>query len=398
MTESSSGLAEERVAARSTTLMSLGLALGPAVALGLARFAYALLLPAMRSDLGWSYAVAGAMNTANAVGYLLGAIFATPAMQRIGLGRTFRWSMLLTACALLFSSVPTATGWLLALRAIAGLGGALTFIAGGALAAQLATRSPQHSGTLLAVYFGGGGLGILTSGLVVPLLIQSSSTWRWGWISLGVAALVATLLSWLITRSLSASQQQSSSSQRWSLAPFMPIFAAYLLFACGYIAYMTFVIALLRGQAMGTAEVALFWSALGIAAMLAPRIWGAALSRAKGGRTLAVVLAVVCVGAALPLASTHFPVMLLSGIIFGGSFLVVPTAITTFVRHALPHAAWPSGIAVFTVVFAIGQIIGPLVSGLLADLVGGLQVSLGFSAGLLLLGAICAFMQRDPRA
>jgi len=52
----------------------LGLAMGPAVALGLGRFAYALLLPAMRADLGWSYAVAGAMNTANAIGYLIGAL------------------------------------------------------------------------------------------------------------------------------------------------------------------------------------------------------------------------------------------------------------------------------------------------------------------------------------
>src|SRR5690349_1998446 len=33
----------------------IGLAMGPAVGLGLGRFAYALLLPAMRLDLGWSY-------------------------------------------------------------------------------------------------------------------------------------------------------------------------------------------------------------------------------------------------------------------------------------------------------------------------------------------------------
>ena len=48
----------------------LGLSIGPLVALGLARFAYALLLPAMRTSLDWSYVQAGAMNTANAGGYL----------------------------------------------------------------------------------------------------------------------------------------------------------------------------------------------------------------------------------------------------------------------------------------------------------------------------------------
>lgn len=57
-------------------LVALGLALGPAVALGFARFAYALLLPPMRSALGWSFATAGVMNTANAAGYLIGAVTA----------------------------------------------------------------------------------------------------------------------------------------------------------------------------------------------------------------------------------------------------------------------------------------------------------------------------------
>ena len=53
-----------------------GLAAGPLVGLGFARFAYALLLPAMASHLAWSLATAGAMNTANGVGYLVGALVA----------------------------------------------------------------------------------------------------------------------------------------------------------------------------------------------------------------------------------------------------------------------------------------------------------------------------------
>ena len=61
--------------------LALALSLGAAVSLGITRFAYALLLPAMRADLGWSYTLAGAMNTANALGYLLGAL-ATPWLMR----------------------------------------------------------------------------------------------------------------------------------------------------------------------------------------------------------------------------------------------------------------------------------------------------------------------------
>jgi len=43
-------------------MVALGLAAGPVVALGFTRFAYALLLPAMRADLDWSFATAGGIT------------------------------------------------------------------------------------------------------------------------------------------------------------------------------------------------------------------------------------------------------------------------------------------------------------------------------------------------
>ena len=58
--------------ARREVLIALGLSAGAAVALGFSRFAYGLLLPPMRADLGWSYAEAGALNTANGAGYIVG--------------------------------------------------------------------------------------------------------------------------------------------------------------------------------------------------------------------------------------------------------------------------------------------------------------------------------------
>ena len=39
--------------------LALALSLGAAVSLGITRFSYGLLLPPMRADLGWSYALAG---------------------------------------------------------------------------------------------------------------------------------------------------------------------------------------------------------------------------------------------------------------------------------------------------------------------------------------------------
>ena len=66
-----------------------GLSTGAAVALGFSRFAYALLLPAMRADLGWTYVEAGAMNTAIGAGYILGALIAAWTAKRWGTAQAF---------------------------------------------------------------------------------------------------------------------------------------------------------------------------------------------------------------------------------------------------------------------------------------------------------------------
>ncbi len=70
--------------APSPVLIALVLSLAAAISLGITRFAYGLLLPIMREDLGWSYLLAGAMNTANALGYLAGALSAPLLLRRNG--------------------------------------------------------------------------------------------------------------------------------------------------------------------------------------------------------------------------------------------------------------------------------------------------------------------------
>jgi hypothetical protein len=53
--------------------------------------------------------------------------------------------------------------------------------------------------------------------------------------------------------------------------------------------------------------------------------------------------------------------------------------------------------ATFTVMFAAGQIAGPMAIGWAADLTGSLAGGLAVSAALLALGAVIALGQRDLR-
>jgi MFS family permease len=164
--------------------------MGPAVGLGLGRFAYALLLPAMRADLGWSYAVAGAMNTANAAGYLVGALAAAPIAARVGDKRGFLAGVLLTALSLLATGLATDIAALALLRVVAGAAGALSLVTGGALAASAVNGGGRGRPTLaLGVYFGGAGFGMVVSAFAVPALVAAVG-WRSGWFALGALGLL----------------------------------------------------------------------------------------------------------------------------------------------------------------------------------------------------------------
>ena len=76
-------------------IVMLGMA--AAVGIGIARFAYSLILSDMRADLGWGYSQAGFLNTLNALGYLVGAIATPPVMARMGTMRSSGTSLMIHA-------------------------------------------------------------------------------------------------------------------------------------------------------------------------------------------------------------------------------------------------------------------------------------------------------------
>ena len=155
--------------------VALALSLGAAVSLGITRFAYALLLPPMRADLGWSYTLAGAMNTVNALGYLLGAL-ATPALLRrwspgaLLLGGSVLATLFMGLCGFFLDAAP-----LLLQRLLAGVASAFMFITGGLMAARLGALDARRSALLLGLYYGGTGWGISLSALLVPAVLQAAS-------------------------------------------------------------------------------------------------------------------------------------------------------------------------------------------------------------------------------
>ena len=107
------------------------LSFGPAVSNSFARFAYALVLPAMRDDLLLNYAEAGWLNTANAAGYLIGAVLTRVWVARAGNRTLFIAGMVLTSLAVFATGLSREPAILSLMRLLGGVGGAAVFICGG---------------------------------------------------------------------------------------------------------------------------------------------------------------------------------------------------------------------------------------------------------------------------
>jgi Uncharacterised MFS-type transporter YbfB len=124
--------------------------------------------------------------------------------------------------------------------------------------------------------------------------------------------------------------------------------------------------------------------------------WGRILGRLRGGWGLAATLIVLTIGTAAPLVWSTPAGAYLSAILFGGSFLAVLAAVASFARRAFKPHAVTGAIGTLTVVFGIGQCIGPVLSGALADGPNGLKAGLWLSVGILAIGALVAVFQSEP--
>jgi predicted MFS family arabinose efflux permease len=379
--------------------VAAGLAMAPAVSMALGRFAYSLLLPGMRADLGWTYTEAGAMNTVSGVGFLIGALIAARVSGWLGAKRALMLGGLATAATLFCSGLTDRFGLLLALRTVGGTTGAVSFIAGSSLAATAgrgggAGRAPL----VLGIYFGGGGFGVVISALVIPPLLASGG-WRAGWFALGILSFIAMALAApaLLRAPLPAGTAPSEAKNGWSLRSLAPQMVSYGLYGLGYIAYATYIVAYLRSvQGFDAREVSLFWALVGLAAIVGAFAWGPVLARLKAGWGSVATIGVTTFAAAIPVFMNGRGAAYLSATLFGGAFLAAVAAMTACVRRSVPPRAWTEVIGVLTIGFALGQSIGPVVSGLVSDGANGIQAGLLLSVFIMVAAGAAAAFQREP--
>lgn len=354
------------------------------IALGFARFSYALILPSMRLDLGLSYGRAGLLGTANTAGYLIGCLALPRILKRSVLG-SFRVGVFLTTLGVITTGLTQNYGLILVSRTLAGIGGAVAFVLGSALAASLARNVPNS----VIIFNVGAAFGLVIGAALLPPLLESHpERWQVAWFVIGAIGVVAGAAA--MTRKLEGPKISTEAysfgnavsgepSLRW-------LTASYICFGTGYIVFVTFLVSTLRSQGTSASFTSAAFLVMGVMATLSPFFWRRPLATWPSRRIMGTSLVGQAFAALLLLASRQPITILLSVAIFGAAFLMTPAVVTITVRQQRPEHEWTSTIGALTALFAIGQAIAPWLSGVLIDQFGS-KAGLWWTAGFSLMGA-----------
>ena len=374
-------------------ILILGLA--PAIGLGICRFAYSLVLPDMRDSLAWSYSTAGFMNTINAVGYLVGALGASALIRRIGLFNSVWIGAVACVISLVISALSADFVIFSGARLLSGVAAAIAFVGGGALATNIALSQRERSSFYQSLFYVGPAIGLLISGFVAPFLLQVYGRGSW-WIVWAWLAVISAVLTAILALSKIAEPEMPAQAKPAAVAvvPALAYLTGYFLFGAGYIAYMTFMVAYVRDAGGGALAQSAFWTCIGIGAVAQPWVWGKLMARGRGGGVTALMIGITAIGALIPLAGTTPTVLAISALVFGNAFFAVVSSTTAFARLNYPREAWPKAIAVMTIAFGLGQIVGPIATGAITDVMGSLSYALNVSAAVLVLGVIACLFQK----
>lgn len=357
------------------------------IAMGVGRFAYTPLLPAMQRAARFGADVAGRLAGINYLGYLVGA-FASAALSRPRL-RRFALHVCLVASLLTTAAMALSTNiayWGV-LRFVSGLASAGILVWSSALLLELLARHGRAS--WMGWVFAGIGVGIAASGIIIAAGGDALG-WRGGWLALALlcCALLPPCFLWLAPRETRPAAVEAGArvarAERFS-APLLNFI--YFCEGAGYAVSGTFLVAIAKAMPQLHALAEVLWIVVGLAAVPSAVLWSTLARRTGLVNALIAAYAVQAAAIVLPVVSGTPVAALAAALGFGGTFVGI-AVLTVSLGGAIAPRNPTRMIGLLTGTFGIGQIVGPVLAGELAAHEGNFTLALELAAGAVFLGAV----------
>jgi len=378
-------------------------------ALGFGRFGYTMILPSMKEGLSLSYTEMGLLATGNFLGYLAFALAGGFLAARYGPRLVISLSLALAGAAMFLTGLVNSFASALVMRILTGIGsGGSNVPVMGLLSAWFAAK---RRGLAAGAAVAGSSLGLLITGPLVPAIVASygEAGWRYSWYVLGVAVIAMGLLSYMLLRNRPAEkglrpvgaesehdpilEAPAVSSLAWSsvyrAGALWQLGAIYFAFGFSYIIYATFFAAYLTREG-GWAQPAAggLWAQIGLVSIISGLIWGSVSDRwgRKTGLFCVYTIQGVCFLVFASMQNTFG--FYVSALLFALTAWSIPAIMAAACGDYLGPQLAPAALGLITLIFGIGQAVGPGVGGALADLTGSFRAAFFLAAAVAASGAL----------
>jgi len=357
--------------------------------LGLGRFGYTSILPAMQDGLKLTNTQTGELQSWNLVGYLLTVVFAGVIAARYGPRLVVSIALLLVALAM------TATG-LFPFFDAARLGRFFTGVGGAganvpAMALVSAWFGAKRRGIAAGIAVAGSSIGLMVTGPLIPAILNQygAEGWRVSWYALGAMALGVFVLCVLFLRnrpdeigltpvgesvaeSDKRNAEKKASSLDWGLVyksrVLWHLAAIYFAFGFSYIIYSTFFVKyLVKEGGLSAGGAGTLWLQVGIVSTISGFIWGSISDR--WGRRAGLLCVFMLQGIAFLVFgfSRDLLAVYSSAALFALTAWSIPALMAALSGDLFGTRLAPAALGLLTIAMGLGQAIGPYLAGAIAD-------------------------------
>ena len=365
--------------------------------LGLARFAFGMILPNMQLELGMNATQAGLVGSSNFLGYFVGLFVIAPFYAKFGPAKLISRALWTQAVSMVLMALSPHYLLAAACFSLTGFFGALANIAVMTYIAQVVP--PQIKGKATGIVVAGIGLGIIVSGTLVPLVEWFSTfSWRisWALFALMIAIIGAqtyrTLSLFVPHHSAQATHERLLLREIVRFGPFWRTGFLFFMFGMTAIMYMTFFVATAVNKWHVSTEISgTFWAVLGITSLFSGPFFGAISDQLGRYKTLGILFALQAFAHLFLYMHLSSTWLIFSAGLFGFSTWAVPSIMTTLSSELFGSVHTARILGFITLFFGVGQMIGPLGAGVLTDMTHDFGVAFGFSSACLVFASAASF-------
>jgi len=359
--------------------------------MGVARFSLTPLLPVMMDVTFLNNASGGWLASINYMGYMTGVLITASISDlklKFKLYRAGLIVAIITTVGMAFAE--NYILWSI-MRFFAGLTAAAGLLMGSGLILNWMLRNGHRAE--LGIHFGGAGLGITLSA-AVAMVMAGHLDWAKQWEVFAIVGAFLAIPAWVWLPAPDTSHVTHAGEKLVDKPPskaWMSIlFTAYFCAGFGYVISATFLVAIVENQPKLQGNGSIVWLVTGLAAAPACIFWDRVARKIGELKALFIAYGINIVGIIIPVFNHSFFAVLLSGVLFGATFIGIVSLMLTMVGKFFPtKPAKPMG--KLTLSYGTAQIIAPALSGMMAEASGNYDMPLILGGAFMGVGMILIY-------